>query len=329
MFVSLYLILEHHREKPFRSIKTSFIFLEIALCLETSPLPLNRKTTMGAASSSYYNGGDLHGFFNNDLFSDIGFIVSDKCGNPKRIPAHRVVLAALSQVFRQLLWHEIDENANIHITDVTAESFAEFLQLFYKPRENNLILTIENIAEVMHLIDKYDASSTRDIIDAFLSVTVSTDNVCLYYELSARYSDWHSNIEDYLKIICDNSKLVFESASFLELSEMNLINILQSDKLNCNEITVFNAAVAWINNSLSTDPITKENFNAAAKNIIKYIRFPIMNLEEFLSVIKSFPTLMKFDVYMDIISHIGTQTTLTAGSHFSTRRRLNETGPNL
>lgn len=87
------------------------------------------------------------------LLSDVDFILSDKSGAKIRIAAHKVVLAATSPVFNAMFCGKLKEGGDIHITDVSAEGFAEFIQLFY---HSEVAFTVDNIAEVLRLIDKYD-----------------------------------------------------------------------------------------------------------------------------------------------------------------------------
>ena len=50
--------------------------------------------------------------FNNDLFSDVRFVVSGvigKCENKKSIPAHKFVLSISSPVFEAMFYGELAE----------------------------------------------------------------------------------------------------------------------------------------------------------------------------------------------------------------------------
>lgn len=265
----------------------------------------------------------LSEFFDSDLLSDVTFIATDRSGNEKRIRAHKLALASMSPVFKCMFCGELKEGAVVPITDVSAECFTEFLQLFYKSAD--VKLTEENIVEVMQLADKYDVKEFTEHIEPFLKQIVSDKNACLFYELALSLPLWHQKADEYLAIINNNAAKVFESSSFLDLNESTLTSILQSDRLSSDEITVLNAVIAWVNNSLISKSLSTstENFNAEAKDIIKHIRFPTMKLAEFLNVIKSHPNLLEFDVYIDIISFLSLQAPLTAAKHFKIIPRRN------
>lgn len=100
-------------------------------------------------------GKKLSEMFETGSFSDVAFIVVDKRGAVKRIPAHKMILASMSPVFHQMFYGELAESGDIRVADASAEAFTEFLQLFYK---SEVKVTTENIAEVMRLIYKYDVS---------------------------------------------------------------------------------------------------------------------------------------------------------------------------
>lgn len=125
--------------------------------------------------------------YKNDVYSDVEFVLRDRDGNRVKIPAHRLVLMVRSSVFERMFYGDLKEDRTVTIVDVSAEAFAEFLQLFYLTKVE---LTTDNIGEVLKLIDKYDASGLWPVCEAFMDKTLTEVTAYEYYELARCHSTW-------------------------------------------------------------------------------------------------------------------------------------------
>lgn len=239
--------------------------------------------------------------YKNDEFSDIIFELTSKTGANVKIPSNKAILASLCPKFKEIFYGLEKDNATIQIADVTAEAFEEFLQFFYK---NKLALTAAHIAEVCHLIEKFNVPTCYGVCESFLAQSVSTAVAIRYYDLALTYNLSKETIDAIvtaihkdpigaLQAICGCSKLV-------------LTHILQSQKFNCAEVDIFDTAISW-----ATDSLTKKGRSVSAENIrtelgddFNCIRFPVMTSDEFLNCLKKYPNLLTHDEFIGILQYI-------------------------
>lgn len=186
-----------------------------------------------------------------------------------------MVLAFISPVFNSMFYGDLKETGDVVITDTTAEGFTEFLQLFYKPEVK---FTIDNIAEVMKLIDKYDVAGGLKTIEKSLFNSVTVENVCSFYELAAPYQLSDNIINEFKNMIGEHLEKILKSSTFAELNPETVTDILQWDEMNCAETDLFHAVVARATQSLQQRQLTVDvdNIKEELKDVIKYIRFPTM-----------------------------------------------------
>lgn len=69
--------------------------------------------------------------FGNDTV-DIHFVIYKNEEIVKRIPAHRILLSAVSPVFEVMFNDMWSEQFEVKVVDVSASSLKEFLKLFYE-----------------------------------------------------------------------------------------------------------------------------------------------------------------------------------------------------
>lgn len=257
-------------------------------------------------------------------FTDVAFIFKqendDNSDSETRIPAHKMILAFISPVFNSMFYGDLKETGDVIITDATAEGFTEFLQLFYKPEVK---FTIDNIAEVMKLIDKYDVAGGLKTIEKFLLNSVTVENVCSFYELAAPYKLSDDVINEFKNMIGEHFEKILKSSTFAELNPETVTDILQWDEMNCAETDLFNAVVARATQSLQQRQLTidVDNIKEELKDVIKYIRFPTMSTTEFVEILEEYPGLLEPRVFCDILCYIGSQRTMTVAKEFNTKKR--------
>lgn len=260
---------------------------------------MNTKNEFGAKITA-----DL---FDSGKLSDVTFILKQKDGTDRRIPAHKMILAPASPVFMSMFYGDLKEEGDVTITDATAEGFTEFLEMFYKPEVN---LTAENITEVVRLIDKYDVSGSYKTVEMFLRTNVSIENVCIFYEWANAFQLSDELVKQFKTMIGRKSKRALRSAGFKQVKEETVVDIFKWDCLSCDEKTVCDAAVVWAMNapkrSDSSSSEVNVNIKAELSEIINHIRFHRMTFDEFHDVLSKHPDLLASDVSEDIINFIKT-----------------------
>lgn len=100
----------------------------------------------------------------DDLTADVTFVCGpDDCENLENVPAHKLLLALHSPVFKTMFFGSLPEKLEVRFKDATADGLKEFLQYFYM---DELYFTNENISEVINLAKKYEVDECLDLCEA-------------------------------------------------------------------------------------------------------------------------------------------------------------------
>lgn len=261
--------------------------------------------------------------YKNDVYSDVEFVLRDRDGNRVKIPAHRLVLMVRSSVFERMFYGDLKEDRTVTIVDVSAEAFAEFLQLFYLTKVE---LTTDNIGEVLKLIDKYDASGLWPVCEAFMDKTLTEVTAYEYYELALSFNLGDDIKNKSEKLLCKNRKLVFGTSDGIKTNVLVLSNILASDELNGKEVDIFNDVMTWAEASLQQrkEAITVESIRMQLGDLQPFIRFPIMTIDNLMECLEKYPSLLPRQEMLEIISFVLNKKPLTLAKHFICEQRKHE-----
>lgn len=232
--------------------------------------------------------------------SDVSFMIGDQKSDQVKIPAHKSLLAAASDVFKRMFYGPLRENDIVHITGVSVAAFTEFLQFFYIERVK---LTVDNIDVVMDLGHKYNISKCSELCVEFLKDTLTDENICVGLSLAMVYDQ--NELKEFCKRrIVANTNAVMKSSSFLECDRTILAYILNMDLFSCSELDIFEACMAWVRASSKQNEITKELVHTHLGDLFYAIRFGSMKMRDFASLTQSHGFLFTFDEYKEIIQLI-------------------------
>lgn len=133
--------------------------------------------------TSYKNDLPYQVFYKNAISKpkDIRFTFEKES---KIVSAHKDLLAVSSPVFNAMFNGELQEKGDVKIADAPAAAFREFLQFFYV---DQVVLTMENIADVLNLAHKYDVTGGVRIVAKFLKENIETDKLLLALHLALKY----------------------------------------------------------------------------------------------------------------------------------------------
>lgn len=201
--------------------------------------------------------------------SDVQFVFEGENGIVK-VPSRKAVLAASSSVFNAMFNGDLKEKGDIEIVDASPEAFEEFLQLFY----GQVKLTMNNIADVLKLVDKYNVADCLPACADFLKQNLTIDDILWGLHLAMKF---HLNG---LKEICEmemakNYKKVFDMINFVEGDNGELCN---SSKLRLSQTeleSILPYVFAIAKNTISTlfkrdiFPITLSSEQYAPTNVNK------------------------------------------------------------
>lgn len=177
-------------------------------------------------------------YLESDL-ADVHFTFPNDDDQTTKVPAHKVILASASPVFKAMFYGLLKEGDTVEITDSNANAFMEFLSIIYLP---DVRITIGNIKEIVRLADKYD------ILECFNATTIESqltnENMVYGYQLAISLKN--SQLKEFCeKRIRKFTKDVLQSELFPHCSREVLENILQLNALDCSEAELFRACIFW------------------------------------------------------------------------------------
>ncbi|XP_055303107.1 uncharacterized protein LOC129568822 [Sitodiplosis mosellana] len=239
----------------------------------------------------------------NSESADVHFVFESN-DDIERVPAHKMLLMAASNVFVTMFngsWKEMDK---VKIGDVSASAFKEFLQFFYI---GQVKLTMENVAAVMNLGEMYNVTECLAVCTKFLKNNLNDENVCSNYELAIFLN------QERLKKACEifiglNIKAVFKSTDFQTCDRKMLAQILKLNWMSCTEVELFVACMTWVKSASKQDVLTKEIVQAHLGDLFHEIRFGSMSLPDFSALIPTYGSTFSFDEHQEIIQIIADPT---------------------
>lgn len=231
-----------------------------------------------------------------------------------RLPAHKILLATDSDVFKAMFYGELKESGDIHLTDVSEAAFKQFLQFFYL---NEVELSIDSVADLMHLGHKYMVANCIDVCNRFLTDCQTVDNVVFVLGLAMLY-EHRKLIKLCERSIVRKTVAVLKSSGFLECNRQVLAHILNSNVFICSEVELFEACMAWVKVKCGLNVLSKECVDEHLGELFYGIRFGSMAIEEFCTLAKKYNAVLSKD-FQTITNLIGLPE--MQQNEFNTQRR--------
>lgn len=221
----------------------------------------------------------------------------------ERLSAHKTLLAGGSDVFYAMFYGTLKEMGDINIVDVSAEAFKLFLQFFYF---SNVEMTIESVAEVMYLGNKYDVADCLKVCSDYMTSTLSPENVIFILGQAIVYDQVQ------LQEMCEskirlNSKEILQSTSFLECDRPVIDHILKMDRLSCSESEVFEACMSWVRIASKENTLTRDILKEHLGESFYEICFGSMSMDEFVEILPIYGKIFSTDEYNEILQTISKQ----------------------
>jgi len=224
--------------------------------------------------------------YNNDKFADCYFIVGEG-KTQKRFPAHKLILSASSPLFEAMLYRdpafgetpEDSEAIEVKLTKCDPIAFDALLQCVYTDKVE---VDSTNISQLIQVATKYQVEKLRVACADFMEMDVNIENVCSLFEIAPKLL---GDQEFGLKFIEENTEEVIKSETFLKLSKDRMLVLLQDDKLTAEEGALFDAILKWADYQVERK-VASDN-KEILKDLIKYIRFPLMEVTKIASVVSN------------------------------------------
>ncbi|XP_065357150.1 speckle-type POZ protein-like [Calliphora vicina] len=163
---------------------------------------------------------DLHNLIQKKKFCDV--IIKTK--DDKEIQAHKIVLAARSEVFAAMFEHKMKENEDncVNIEDFDSDVCEEMLRYIYTGKVPKLD---EMWDELLAVADKYNLNGLKTICEQKLTSDLSMENAAKKLVLIDRYG-FRKLKDQTIQLLNENAKEFIKSAEFEELHR-NFPNLLK------------------------------------------------------------------------------------------------------
>ncbi|KAL9980116.1 hypothetical protein ACROYT_G008659 [Oculina patagonica] len=226
--------------------------------------------------------------FNNDLFSDVKFVVRSANGeseSKQMIPAHKFVLSISSPVFEAMFYGELAESKDsIELPDCEYESLLELFRYMYSDEAS---LSGSNVMGVLYLAKKYMVPSLAVKCAEYLQSNLEPSNVFNILSAAQKY-DEKDLVDQCWKVIDEHTAEAVKSEGFDAIERSLLEAVVERDTLNIEEVELFKAVNLWATKKceeqgLRTDGSEKRR--VLGEGIVKGIRFPVIKQQEFAAVV--------------------------------------------
>ena len=243
--------------------------------------------------------------FNNELLSDVKFIVRDPEGggeSMKTIPAHKFVLAISSPVFYAMFFGELAETTNsINSFDCEYPSLLELFRFIYSDEVN---LDADNVMQVLYLAKKYMLPSLVDQCTDFLGKNLDASNV--FHVLPAAQTYEEKNLVDECwEVIDEHGDEAIKSDAFTTIEKSLLEELVERESLNVTEVELFKAVDCWARRECEKKNLAVEGSvkrKILGERVVANIRFPVMEQKEFAEVVLDCEILTPKEAY-DIMKY--------------------------
>ena len=238
--------------------------------------------------------------FNNELLSDVKFVVPVSIGESESkmvIPAHKFVLAISSPVFFAMFYGQMAETTDsIELPDCEYESLLEMFRFLYSEKVE---LSGSNVMQVLYLANKYMVPSLAGKCTEYLGDNLKASNVFRILLYTQKFED--KDLEERCwEVIAKQTEEAVTSDEFVTLQRALVESVVKRERLNVKEVELFKAVDRWAakeseRQGISPDGESKRRI--LGEEIVKAIRFPLMSLKEFASVV--------FDSHILTIQEVG------------------------
>ena len=240
--------------------------------------------------------------FNNELLSDVKFVVpaslneSESRKGQKSIPAHKFVLAISSPVFFAMFYGEMAETAGtVQLPDCDYESLLELFRYLYS---DDVKLSGSNVMQVLYLAKKYMVPSLADKCTEYLRKHLEASNVFTILSQAQKFED--KDLENRCwRVIESHTEQALLSNEFLTLDRSVVESVVKRGILRVKEVDLFKAVDRWATKELERQgqvPGRKLKRKILGEEIVKAIRFSLISMKEFASVVLDCDILTEIEI---------------------------------
>ena len=253
--------------------------------------------------------------FNQEFLSDVKFVVRESQGGSEskiKIPAHKLVLAISSPVFYAMFYGELAETKDsVEISDCEYESLLELFRFIYSDEAN---LTPDNVMQLMYLAKKYMLPSLADKCASYLKENLGASNVFNVLPDAQKYEE-KDLLDHCWNVIEKETEEALKSDGFMTIERSVLEEMVEKDSLNIKQVELFKAVDRWAGKECEKQGLVAEGSvkrRILGETIVKGIRFPLMDKNEFVDVVLDCDILSKKECF-DMMKYFSTLLTIPVG----------------
>jgi len=250
----------------------------------------------------------------------VKFVVQASRGKSKSkvIPAHKLVLAISSPVFYAMFYGQLAETKDsIELPDCEYESLLEMFRYFYSDKVN---LSGRNVMQVLYLANKYMVPSLAEKCTEYLWCNLKASNVVWILPYAQKFE--YKDLEDRCwKMIEEQTAEALKSDEFVIVERSLVEKVVEREGLNVKEVELFKAVDRWATEESKRQGITPDGESKRrilGEEIVKAIRFPLMSLQEFASVVID-SRILNLEEVGDMMKHFSDVSTTSLPFHQAPR----------
>ncbi|XP_055700707.1 BTB/POZ domain-containing protein 2-like [Phlebotomus papatasi] len=249
---------------------------------------------------------------------NIIFIFPNNEGSILKAEKHELV--KISEVFEKQFssgFSDGNKNEQIAIADITFDTFNSMLNFIYN---GHIDIYEGNYLEVLYAAKKYFIFELIHKVMDFILGFMNRDNLTDHYEFIENFGLKAVN-EKMWEICVENPLIVIKNLNDSKPHKRILKMILKSPYLACSEYELYRAIMQMMTKKCKSEKKFSEKIRQELGNLIYFIRFPVMSVDELISSAKP-PCPLKEKEIVDFLlwskEKIFTETLL----HFSTSKRI-------
>nr|XP_026695281.1 kelch-like protein 12 isoform X2 [Ciona intestinalis] len=226
---------------------------------------------------------------NNREYCDVTLVAEGQ-----KFPAHRAILAASSKYFHTMFSSQMKEKfeKEIRIKEVTKVAMKQVIAFIYT---NKVLLSEENIDEVLHAASLMQVQDLLALVIQYLSDEISPMNCLHYRQLGILYS-LNDLISECDRCIWENFDEVSAQEKFLDIDEVEIEKLISSDELVESEEVVYECLVGWVKHDLET---RKQYF----PTLFKHLRLQYVEIDYLSKYIRKEELVREFSDCRDLIEN--------------------------
>ncbi|XP_046581171.1 BTB/POZ domain-containing protein 6-like [Haliotis rubra] len=192
--------------------------------------------------------------------------------------------------------------SDVSVPDIEPNYFKHFLLYLYT---DNTTVDVDNVTALLYISRKYAVDVLESECLEFLEENLNVDNACVVLDAADRF-DQSSLFQKAFSLIMKNGERSLQSAGFLELSQVLVDQIVESDDLAVEEHVVFNAVNGWAEAECGRQgrEVTPEAKRAVLGETLLKVRFPLLKQTFLCKEIKACGLLTELE-RLSIFEHIG------------------------